>query len=130
MIMADRPCQFWIAGINFNDGFFASAPQGYIYWSMPMWYPTGRIEVTYSYDPYINKIPEPLNEASRKWAGVKLMDWLIGKRQMAIAFDELSDTLEENPDKETLQATRRVMRQEGLDALASIGYGTFEGGSF
>lgn len=121
-ISSDRPCKIWVSGINFNDGFYASCPQGYIYWSMPMWYPSGKIEVTYSYDPYIYKIPQPINEASSKWAGAKLLDWLIGKRQKTIAFDQDSDTLEERADKVTLEATRKRLREEGEDALRTIGF--------
>jgi hypothetical protein len=126
-IVADRPCKFWIAALNFNDGFYASYPQGFIYWSMPALYPTGYLEATYAYDPYIARIPDALNKASKKWAGVELLDWLIGKRQMIIAFNLAGDSLTEEPDKETLEATRRRLRQEGFDALASIGFGGYEG---
>lgn len=127
MIVADRPCTIWVDNFNFNDGFFATYPEGTISWCMPEWYPTGRISATYAYDPFLNAIPKSLQEASSKLAGVLLLDWAIGKRQMAIAFDQNSDTLAENPDKETLENTRRRLENEAYAALETMGYKTYEG---
>jgi len=94
---------------------------------MPEWYPTGRITVTYSYDPFLDSIPPALEEASSKLAGVLLFDWVIGKRQMAIAFSQLSDSLAEVPDRETLENTRRRLETEAMAALESLGFRTWEG---
>lgn len=126
-ITCDRACIFSIDNFNFNDGFFASYPQGTIQWCMPEWYPTGRIAVTYSYDPYAIDVPEALNEASSKMAGILLIDYLIGMRQQHIAFDQMSDTLEESPDRETMQATRVRLQTEAEECLASLGYKSYEG---
>jgi hypothetical protein len=126
-ITADRPCQFWIDNFSFNDGFFATYPEGTISWCMPEWYPSGRISVTYSFDPYLVSVPPALLEASSKLAGVLLIDWAIGKRQMAIAFEELSDTLAESPDKVTLENTRRRLETEAYSALETLGYKSYEG---
>jgi hypothetical protein len=129
-IASDSPADLWIDNLNLNDGFFATYPSGQICWCMPNFYPAGRISVTYSYDPFrspTGSVPEALRDASAKMAGVKLIDWLIGHRQSAIAFDQMSDTLEESPDRETLENTRRRLEQEALDDLVSLGYKTFEG---
>jgi len=126
-ITADRPCTFWIDNFSFNDGFFATYPEGTISWCMPEWYPSGRITVTYSFDPYLLSIPPALLEASSKLAGVLLIDWAIGKRQMAIAFEQLSDTLAESPDKVTLENTRRRLETEAYSALETLGYKSYEG---
>lgn len=126
-ITCDRACTFWVDNLNFNDGWFATYPEGTICWCMPEWYPTGRVSVTYSYDPYKNDIPEALNEASAKLAGILLLDYLIGLRQQHIAFDQLSDTLEESPDRESLEATKRRLQDEAEKALESLGYRGYEG---
>jgi len=126
-ITADRPCTFWVDNFSFNDGFFATYPEGTISWCMPEWYPSGRITVTYSFDPYLLSIPPALLEASSKLAGVLLIDWAIGKRQMAIAFEQLSDTLAESPDKVTLENTRRRLETEAYSALETLGYKSYEG---
>jgi len=126
-IVADRPCNFWIDNFSFNDGFFATYPSGEICWNMPEWFPTGRITVTYSYDPFLDSVPPALEEASSKLAGVLLFDWVIGKRQMAIAFSQLSDSLAEVPDRETLENTRRRLETEAMAALESLGFRTWEG---
>ena len=130
-ITCDAACTMHVDNFNFNDGFFATYPEGTIAWCMPEWYPTGRIAVTYSYDPYKAKdstqVPEALNEASAKLAGILLLDYLIGLRQQHIAFDQLSDTLEESPDRESLEATKRRLQDEAERALESLGYRGYEG---
>jgi hypothetical protein len=126
-IVADRACKFWIDNFNFNDGFFATYPEGTISWCMPEWYPSGRISVTYSYDPFKNSIPPALLEASSKLAGVLLLDWCIGKRQMVVAFVENADTLAEQPDKVTLESSRRRLETEAYTALETLGYKSYEG---
>lgn len=126
-ITADRICTIHIDNLNFNDGVFATYPEGTIQWCMPEMYPSGRIQVTYSYDPYRSNIPEALVEAASKMAGARLLDWMIGQRQQMIAFDQASDTLAENPDRETLENTRRRLENEAYDALASLGYKTYSG---
>jgi hypothetical protein len=126
-IVADRPCKFWIDNFNFNDGFFATYPEGTISWCMPECYPRGRISVTYSYDPFKNSIPPALLEASSKLAGVLLLDWCIGKRQMVVAFVENADTLAEQPDKVTLESSRRRLETEAYTALETLGYKSYEG---
>jgi hypothetical protein len=126
-ITVDRVCTFWIDNLNFNDGFFATFPEGTIQWCMPEWYPTGRITVTYAFDPFKNDIPPALQEASSKLAGVLTLDWLIGFRQSKIAFDEMSDTLSESPDRETLENTRRRLEIEAQEALATLGFKGYGG---
>ena len=126
-ITCDKACTFWIDNFCFNDGVFASYPQGTICWCMPEWYPTGRIQVTYSFDPYAKDVPEALSEAAAKFAGARLLDWMIGQRQQKIAFDEMADTLAESPDRETLENTRRRLELEGYEALESIGFKTHSG---
>jgi hypothetical protein len=126
-ITADRPCKFWVDNFNFNDGFFATYPEGTISWCMPEMYPSGRISVTYSYDPFKNSIPPALLEASAKLAGVLLLDYCIGKRQMIVAFVENSDTLAEQPDKLSLENSRRRLETEAYTALETLGYKSYEG---
>jgi hypothetical protein len=126
-ITCDKACNFWIDNFSFNDGLFATYPEGTVCWCMPEWYPTGKVSITYSYDPFLSSIPPALQEASAKLAGVLLIDYLIGQRQQKIAFEELSDTLVASPDRETLENTRRRLESEAMDALESIGYKTYEG---
>lgn len=126
-ITCDRACTFWIDNFNFNDGMFATMPEGTVCWCMPEWYPTGKVQVTYSFDPYKSAVPPALKEASSKLAGVLLLDWVIGYRQQHIAFDQLSDTLAESPDKETLENTRRRLENEAYMALETIGFKAYSG---
>jgi len=126
-ITCDKACTFKIDNFCFNDGVFASYPQGTVCWCMPEWYPTGRMQITYSFDPYAKDVPEALAEAAAKFAGARLLDWMIGQRQQKIAFDEMADTLAESPDRETLENTRRRLEAEAYDALESMGYKTHSG---
>jgi GTP cyclohydrolase I len=52
---------------------------------------------------------------------------MIGQRQQKIAFEQLAETLEERPDRETLENTRRRLETEAYDALASLGFKAYEG---
>lgn len=128
IIDADNPVNIWIDNLNFNDGLYANYPEGTVVWSMPNFYPSGRVEVSYTYDPFLgNRTNGALVEAASKLAGVKLIDWCIGKRQMYIAFDHMSDTLEESADKVTLEATRKRLELEAEEALRVLGYGYTSG---
>lgn len=123
----------YLDNFNFNYGYFWTYPEGLIIWSDPNSIPSAEIEVTYSYDPYSQLIdvlkasnPE-LNGASAKYAGVLLIDFLIGCRQRITGFQQMSDTLDPRPDRETLAITRARLQREAEECLASIGYGIYEG---
>lgn len=126
-ISSDKACTVYFDNFNFNDGYFWTYPEGLICWSDPDSKPYGEIEVTYSFDPYKLTIPENLNTASAKFAGVLLLDFVLGHRQQVTAFIQEADTLDTRPDRETLEVTRARLLNEAQVCLATIGYKTYEG---
>jgi hypothetical protein len=126
-ISVDRPCTFAVDNFCFNDGLWGTYPSGEINWAFRDWYPTGTVHVSYTYNPYANDIPDIITSVTSKLAAVKLLDWCLGKRAMTIAFDQLSDSLEEDPDKVSLEGTRKRLMIEANEELGVIGVGGFEG---
>ena len=126
-IHADGDCTIQIDNFNFNDGYFWTTPEGLICWSDPDATPWGVIEVTYSYDPYKNTVPEDLKEASAKFAGVLLLDYLLGCRQRITGFQHMQDDIDNRPDRETIEVTRARLQREAQSCLMGIGYKTYSG---
>lgn len=126
-IGSDKACTIYFDNFNFNDSYFWTYPEGLICWSNPSSNPFAQIEVTYSYDPYKNSTPDVIVTASSRMAGVYLMDFLIGCRQRISGFQQMADTLDPRPDRETLEITRARLLREAQSCLASIGYKTYEG---
>lgn len=129
----NKACTIYIDNINFNDGWCFTAPSGKL---VVMWdndnsgagcdspledgYP---LYVTYTYDPFRVEVPENIAEAVAQYAGIKLIDFLIGIREGAIAFEFEADTLLPIPDKETLYARKGSLLARAKENLASYGYG-------
>jgi len=126
-IVSDKACTVYFDNFNFNDGYFWTYPQGLICWADPDGTPWGTFEVTYSYDPYKVNTPEDLKEASACLAGIMFIDWLLGLRQRELGFQQMQDTLDVRPDRETFEITKSRLRKRAQDALAGIGYKTYEG---
>lgn len=127
-IVSDTACTAFFDNFNFNNLMFWTYPEGLICWSDPASTPWIAIEVTYSYDPYKVTVPDDLLEASAKLAGVLLLDFCIGHRLRITGFKQMSHDLDaEMPDKSVLEVARGRLKREAADALAGIGYGTFEG---
>jgi hypothetical protein len=126
-VLSSKVGTFYFDNFNFNDGLFWTYPEGLICWSDPDWVPDEIVYVTYAYNPYSSTVPEAIKEASSKLAGVELLNYLIGRRQADIGFEIEADTLEERPDRETLEGNRNRLQREAEVALATIGYGTYEG---
>ncbi len=127
-ISADKSCTVHFDNFNFNDGIFWTTPKGLICWSDPeIANPIMEFEVTYSYDPFKLTTPPELIEASAKMAGVLLIDFMIGCRQRIAGFEQMADTLDPRPDRETLEITRSRLLREAEQCLAAIGYRTYEG---
>lgn len=114
---------------NFNEGFFWTYPEGLLCWSKDQddQYPTETLYVTYAYDPYKVTVPEVVEQASAKLAGVYLLDYLIGIRIRTVGFEQMSESLEFDPDREVLVAQRNKVQKEAEELLATIGYGTPQG---
>ena len=125
------PLEVYFDNFNFNDGFFWTYPEGLICWAKDQdtMYPTETIYVTYSYDPYkvSGTVPEVVEQASAKLAGVYLLDYLIGIRIRTVGFEQMSESLEFDADREVLVAQRNELRREAAGLLATIGYGTPQG---
>jgi len=122
-IEVDRPCTFWIDNYNWNDGIFFTAPKGYICWSRSeIAAIADEFEVTYSFDPFKQEVPENISIGSAKMAGILLLEYLIGIRQRATAFTQSSDELNTGPDKETLEFTKARLEREVEMFIAEIGF--------
>jgi len=127
-ITSDKACTAYFDNFNFNDLLFWTYPEGLICWSDPDSTPYSEIAVTYSYDPYKINVPEDLADASAKLAGILLLDFCIGARLRITGFKQMSHDLDaEMPDKSTLEVVRGRLKREAMDALAGLGFGTFEG---
>jgi len=130
-IYSDKGCTVYFDNFNFNDGFFWTYPEGLICWSKnpDTMYPTETVFVTYSYDPYkvSGTVPEVVEQASAKLAGVYLLDYLIGIRIRTVGFEQMSESLEFDADREVLISQRNALRKEAAGLLATIGYGTPQG---
>jgi len=126
-IKADKACTIHFDNFNFNDGFFWTYPEGLICWSTEDTEPYGEIEVTYAYDPYKVSTPEDIKEASARLAGVRLVEFLIGCRQRVTGFQQMSDDLEDTPDRDALEMTRSRLRKEAEEILSGTGFKTYSG---
>jgi hypothetical protein len=127
-IEVDRDCTFKIDNLSFNDGLFFTAPKGYICWSRSEISPIDEeIEVTYSFDPFKQEVPDDISIGSAKMAGVMLLEYLIGLRQRATAFTQGSMDLTNTPDKETLEFTKARLEREVQDFIAGIGFKGYSG---
>jgi hypothetical protein len=127
-IESDKACTVYFDNFCFNDGFFWTYPQGLICWSIPDLDPEEiYIEVTYSYDPFKSTVPEDIEEASARMAGIRLLEYLIGCRQRITAFAQGSDNLDNYPDRETLEFTKARLEREIQEILAGIGFKTYSG---
>lgn len=124
-IYAEDICTIYFDNFNFNDGFFWTYPEGLICWSKNAAtnYPNEIVFVTYYYDPYKNTVPPAIEEASAKLAGVHLLNYLVGIRIRTVSFEQMSESLEFDADREVLVAHRNKLQKEAQEALASIGYG-------
>jgi hypothetical protein len=122
-IEVDRPCVFWFDNLNWNDGIFFTAPKGYLCWSRSeIAAIADELEVTYSFDPFKQEVPENISIGSAKMAGILLLEYLIGIRQRATAFTQSSDELNTGPDKETLEFTKARLEREVEMFIAEIGF--------
>ena len=126
-IYASDACTIYIDNFNFNNGYFWTTPEGLICFSDPASTAWGTIKVTYSFDPYRDETPSDLREASAKFAGVLLLDYLIGCRQRETAFQQMHDTADVRPDRETMEVVRARLQREAQSCLMGIGYKTYEG---
>jgi|SRR3989304_4100039 len=125
-ISVDKACTFYLDNFNFNDGIFWTTPEGLICWSDPNTDPLAKFEVTYSYDPYANDVPEDLAEASAKMAAIKILDYCLGARQRYIAFKQAAEDMDKTPDKESMEVVRGRLKREVMEILGGIGFGTNE----
>jgi len=112
---------------SFNSGIFWTYPEGVLVWCVPDTLPSGILEVTYSFDPYKEEVPEDVNTATSKFAGALLLDYMMGVRQRTTGFQLESDTIDNRPDRETMEITRGRLLREAAACLAGIGYKTYEG---
>lgn len=127
-IEVDRPCTFWTDNLNWNDGIFFTAPKGLLCWARSEISPIAdELEVTYSFDPFKQEVPEDIAFGSAKMAGILLLEYLIGIRQRSTAFTQSSDALATSPDKETLEFTKARLEREVDDFLSGIGFKTYSG---
>jgi hypothetical protein len=127
-IESDRDCVFSIDNLNWNDGVFFTAPRGLLCWSRSEVMPVNdELEVTYSFDPFKQEVPEDISIGSAKMAGIMLLEYLIGIRQRSTAFTQSSDALATSPDKETLEFTKARLEREVSDFLAGIGFKGYSG---
>lgn len=126
-ISSDKACTIYFDNFNFNEGYFWTVPKGLICWADSDTDPYGVIRVTYAFDPYKESVPEDIREASAKLAGVMLLDYCIGLRIAKVGFKQLAESLEEIPDRLTLEVMRNRLKKEAADALNDIGYHTHEG---
>lgn len=126
-IVSDKTGTAYFDNFNFNTGLFWTTPEGLICWCDADTNPCGEIQVTYSYDPFKNTIPDDLAEASAKFAGALLMDYLIGYRLRETGFVQLQDTLDTRPDRESMEIKRGQLQREAQACLAGIGYKTYSG---
>jgi len=124
-LYADDACTVFFDNFNFNDGYFWTYPEGLLCWSKnaSTAYPCETLFVTYCYDPYKNTVPETVKQASAKLAGVYLLNYLIGIRIRTVGFEQMSESLEFDADREVLVAQRNKLQKEVEELLASIGYG-------
>lgn len=127
-IECDKPCVFHIDNLNWNDGIFFTAPRGLLCWSRSeISAIADELEVTYSFDPFKQEVPEDISIGSAKMAGILLLEYLIGIRQRSTAFTQSSDALSVSPDKETLEFTKARLEREVESFLAGIGFKTYSG---
>jgi len=127
-IECDKPCVFHIDNLNWNDGIFFTAPKGYLCWARSEISPIAdELEVTYSFDPFKQEVPEDISLGSAKMAGILLLEYLIGIRQRSTAFTQSSDALSVSPDRETLEFTKARLEREVENFLAGIGFKTYSG---
>jgi hypothetical protein len=124
-ILSDKACTIYFDNFCFNDGYFWTYPEGLICWCEPDSDPDGEIEVTYSYDPFKVNVPVDIKLASSKLAGALLIDYLIGHRQQITGFEQMAETMDTRPDRETLEVVRTRLRREAYEALAGFGFGTY-----
>lgn len=112
---------------NFNEGFFWTYPEGLLCWSKDQdeQCPSEIVYVTYAYDPYkvSGTVPEVVEQASAKLAGVYLLDYLVGIRIRTVGFEQMSESLEFDANREVLVAQRNKVQKEAAELLATIGYG-------
>jgi len=127
-IEVDRPCTFWIDNLNWNDGIFFTAPKGLLCWARSeISAIADELEVTYSFDPFKQEVPEDISFGSAKMAGILLLEYLIGIRQRSTAFTQSSDALATSPDKETLEFTKARLEREVDEFLSGIGFKSYSG---
>lgn len=120
-------CTLYVDNLNFNDEWCFTAPSGKL---VIMHRSTDEPPyegycfcVTYSYDPYQLETPQNVATATAQFAGVKLIDHLIGVRQQGVAFEMEGESMIPVPDKETLYHTRGYLMARAKENLAEIGYG-------
>ena len=125
-IWADGACTVYIDNLNFNDGWFFTAPQGKLVIPYRMDEdpaPYGyKFFISYTHNPMLASVPRHIKKATACLAGITLINWCIGRRQRDTAFLLESDTLIRAPDKETMVFTRSYLQKQADRALASFGY--------
>lgn len=116
-----------VDNINFNDEWCYTAPSGKL---LIMHRSTDqppadgyKFYVTYGYDPFKLETPANITSATAQLAGVKLIDYLIGLRQQAIAFELEGESMIPLPDKETMYHTRSWLLSQAKENLRAVGYG-------
>ena len=124
-ILSDKACTVYFDNFCFNDGYFWTHPEGLICWCNPASDPYGEIEITFSYDPFKADVPVDIKLASSKLAGALLVDYLIGHRQQITGFEQMAETMDTRPDRETLEVVRTRLRREAYDILAGFGFGAY-----
>lgn len=126
-VYVDGACDLYLDNLNFNDEWFITAPQD----KLVIAHSDGdepppygfSMAISYSVNPFLSAVPANIKTATENWAGVKLVDYMIGRRQRDTAFLVEGATLITNIDKETLYHTRSRLITEAKRAMSAYGYG-------
>lgn len=133
-IYTDKACTIRIDNLNFNDGWCWTVPIGTINYSKISngqgWFSSSDyVELNYKYDPFKSTVPEDIRVLSAKIAAMKLIVFLIGKRQEDTGFVVETDSFGTKQDKETLETTRARLAKEIDEMVNDLGYGYITGSS-
>lgn len=127
-----------VDNLNFNDGVMWAIPQGDIYHMhqlTPIYssrsgtLPNGYdFYVTYSFDPFNTTVPANIAEASACLAGVKIYDYLLGRRVEVTGFIIQADEGAVKSDKFSMEITRSRLLKRAKELVGQYGYG-FDSGT-
>lgn len=127
-IESDKACTVYFDNFAFAEGYAWTAPSGYIIIpydededESPL--PEGyELEVTYSFDPFKQTVPNEIQWACAELAGVYLIDFLRGIRDVDTQFVVESDTIEPSEARNVLLARRTTLLNRAKEHVASYGY--------